>query len=83
MASFDWISAYYLKLCAFSHSLTNLQPYIYLFIVLNYLWGEMKSGKCSFLGQIANEMNSFVYIYSCAEVLWMHMQKENNVLLIE
>ena len=43
----------------------------------------MKSGKCSFLGQIANEMNSFVYIYSCAEVLWMHMQKEKSVLLIE
>ena len=28
-------------------------------------------------------MNSFVYIYSCMEVLWMHMEKEKSVLLIE
>ena len=28
-------------------------------------------------------MNSFVYIYSCMEVLWMHMEKEKSVLLIK
>ena len=28
-------------------------------------------------------MNSFLYIYSCTEVLWMHMEKEKSVLLIE